>query len=71
MKSSKTAKRVVIYVRVSTQEQAREGFSIPAQIEALRAFAKSQGWRSFMNILKRVNPQRILTVPNYRNSLKI
>lgn len=36
--------RVAIYVRVSTQEQAREGFSIPAQIESLRAFCKSQGW---------------------------
>lgn len=36
--------KVAIYVRVSTQEQAREGFSIPAQIESLRAFCKSQGW---------------------------
>ncbi|MEK5104031.1 recombinase family protein [Cytobacillus sp. FSL M8-0252] len=36
--------RVAIYVRVSTQEQAKEGFSIPAQIESLRAFCKSQGW---------------------------
>jgi site-specific DNA recombinase len=36
--------RVAIYVRVSTFEQAKEGFSIPAQIERLRAFCKSQGW---------------------------
>lgn len=36
--------RVAIYVRVSTQEQAKEGFSIPGQLESLRAFCKSQNW---------------------------
>lgn len=36
--------RVAIYVRVSTDEQAKEGFSIPAQRERLRAFCESQGW---------------------------
>jgi site-specific DNA recombinase len=33
-----------VYIRVSTEEQAREGYSIPAQKECLEAFAKSQGW---------------------------
>jgi site-specific DNA recombinase len=37
--------RVGIYARVSTDEQAKEGFSIPAQKERLRAFCESQGWR--------------------------
>ena len=37
-------KRVAIYARVSSQEQATEGVSIEAQIAALRAYAKSQGW---------------------------
>lgn len=36
--------RCVIYVRVSTDEQAKHGYSIPAQIERLQAFCKSQGW---------------------------
>jgi site-specific DNA recombinase len=36
--------KVAIYVRVSTDEQAKEGFSIPAQRERLRAFCQSQGW---------------------------
>ncbi len=34
----------VAYIRVSTEEQAKEGYSIPAQKERLDAFAKSQGW---------------------------
>lgn len=36
--------RVVGYVRVSTSEQAEEGFSLDAQEERLKAYAKAQGW---------------------------
>ncbi len=36
--------RVAIYVRVSTQEQAREGYSIGEQIERLEKFAEAMGW---------------------------
>lgn len=36
--------RVGIYARVSSQEQVTEGVSIEAQIAALSAYAKSQGW---------------------------
>lgn len=32
------------YIRVSTEEQAQRGFSLPAQRERLESFAKSQGW---------------------------
>jgi site-specific DNA recombinase len=36
-----------IYVRVSTQEQATEGYSIAAQKERLKAFCVAQGWDDF------------------------
>jgi len=36
-----------IYVRVSTEEQAREGFSIRAQIEKLSDYAKVMDWEIF------------------------
>jgi len=36
--------RAGIYIRVSTEEQAKEGFSLTAQRERLEAYAKSQGW---------------------------
>ena len=39
-----TKQRVAVYARVSSQEQATEGVSIEAQIAALRAYARSQGW---------------------------
>ncbi len=37
-------KRVATYTRVSTEDQAREGFSLAAQSKRLRAYADSQGW---------------------------
>ena len=37
-------KRAVIYVRVSTAEQAEGGYSIEAQLEACRRYVREQGW---------------------------
>lgn len=37
-------KRVAIYTRVSTQEQAKEGYSIAAQRDKLLAFSKAKDW---------------------------
>ncbi|WP_035299851.1 recombinase family protein [Brevibacillus thermoruber] len=36
--------RTAVYVRVSTEEQAKEGFSVAAQRERLLAYIRSQGW---------------------------
>ncbi len=36
--------RAALYIRVSTEEQAKEGFSIAAQRQILEAYVKSQGW---------------------------
>src|SRR5918997_1240534 len=35
--------QAVIYARVSSKEQEKEGFSIPAQLKLLREYAASQG----------------------------
>ncbi len=40
-------KNVGIYVRVSTEEQAKEGYSIAAQKEKLKAYCVSQGWANY------------------------
>lgn len=37
-------KRVFLYVRVSTQEQAKDGYSIDEQIERLKDYCKAMGW---------------------------
>jgi site-specific DNA recombinase len=36
--------RVAIYTRVSTEDQAKEGFSLAAQEERLRAYCRARGW---------------------------
>jgi DNA invertase Pin-like site-specific DNA recombinase len=36
--------RAAIYIRVSTEEQAEEGFSLEAQEERLKAYCEAQGW---------------------------
>ncbi len=36
-----------IYVRVSTEEQAREGLSIDAQIDKCKAFCQARDWKVF------------------------
>ena len=48
-KKSKTKNETIdfstgIYVRVSTEEQAKEGFSIRSQIQKLRDYARVRGW---------------------------
>ena len=40
-----TRKEAVIYARVSSKEQEKEGFSIPAQQKLLRAYAATEGFR--------------------------
>jgi site-specific DNA recombinase len=42
--NSKTISKVAIYARVSTEEQAKEGISIDAQIDKCQAFCKARGW---------------------------
>jgi len=44
-------KRAILYARVSTDEQARSGYSLAQQIEALRAYAASEGYE----VLKEVS----------------
>src|ERR671932_226215 len=37
-------KRAILYARVSTDEQARSGYSLAQQIEALRQYAAREGY---------------------------
>src|ERR671916_2395270 len=38
-------KTAVLYARVSTEEQAKTGYSIPEQLRELRAYARREGYR--------------------------
>src|SRR5215211_4662872 len=38
------SKRAILYARVSTDEQARSGYSLAQQMEALKAYAAQEGY---------------------------
>jgi site-specific DNA recombinase len=38
-------KRAILYARVSTDQQARSGYSLVQQLEALRAYAAREGYQ--------------------------
>src|ERR687894_2372453 len=38
-------KRAILYARVSTEEQAKSGYSIPEQLRELRTYAAREGYR--------------------------
>jgi site-specific DNA recombinase len=44
MPSTDSPKRAILYARVSTEEQARSGFSLAQQLEALREYAAREGY---------------------------
>jgi site-specific DNA recombinase len=62
--------KVATYVRVSTDEQAKEGFSIPAQRERLRAFCESQGWEIVQEYIEEGWSAKDLDRPQMQRLLK-
>ena len=42
--SDPARKQAVVYARVSSKEQEKEGFSIPAQLKLLKVYAAAQGF---------------------------
>ncbi len=47
-------KKAVLYARVSTDEQAKSGYSLAQQMEALREYAAREGYE----VLEEVSPDR-------------
>ena len=52
-------KQVVIYARVSSREQEREGFSIPAQLKLLKEYALKN---RFQTLKHPKNPEELTTI---------
>jgi predicted site-specific integrase-resolvase len=45
-------KRTILYARVSTDEQARSGYSLAQQIEALREYAAREGYEILEEVVE-------------------
>ncbi len=48
--------RAILYARVSTEEQARSGYSLAQQIEALRAYAAQEGYEILEEVTEVTDP---------------
>ncbi|MCA1717290.1 MAG: recombinase family protein [Actinobacteria bacterium] len=46
-------KRAILYARVSTEEQARSGYSLAQQMEALRQYAAREGYEVLEEVFDR------------------
>lgn len=63
--------KCVIYVRVSTDEQARHGYSIAAQIEKLEAYCISQGWEMVKQFIDDGYSAKDLNRPQFKEMMNI
>jgi len=56
-------KRAILYARVSTDEQARSGYSLAQQLEALREYAAREGYEVLEGVEGPAKAGRVLHVP--------
>ncbi|MCA1818964.1 MAG: recombinase family protein [Halobacteriales archaeon] len=62
--------RVALYTRVSTEDQAKEGFSLDAQLERLRFYAKAQGWEVAGEYVDEGHSARTTKRPQYQRMME-
>ncbi len=63
-------KRAALYTRVSTEDQAKEGFSLDAQLDKLRAYCKARDWDIAGEYIDDGYSGRNTKRPAYRRLLK-
>ncbi len=63
-------KRVAIYTRVSTEDQAKEGFSLDAQMEKLRAYCSARGWEIVKEYVDNGYSGRDINRPAYKKMME-
>lgn len=62
--------RAALYARVSTEDQAKEGFSIPAQLKRLNAYCKARGWQAVSEYVDDGYSGRSIRRPAYERMMQ-
>jgi site-specific DNA recombinase len=62
--------RAALYARVSTEDQAKEGFSIPAQLKRLNAYCKARNWQAFTQYVDEGYSGRDVRRPAYQQMMQ-
>ena len=68
--NKENVKRAAIYVRVSTEDQAKEGFSLDAQLERLRSYCSARGWKVYREYVDDGYSGRYINRPAYQRMLE-
>lgn len=63
---SETPRRVAIYTRVSTEDQAKEGFSLASQRDRLNAYCAARGWEVAKEYVDEGHSGRSINRPAYQ-----
>jgi len=63
-------KRVAIYTRVSTEDQAKEGFSLDAQMEKLRSYCSARDWKIVKEYVDNGYSGRDINRPAYKKMME-
>jgi len=61
--------RVALYARVSTEDQAKDGFSLDAQMRKLEAYCRSRGWTPIGNFIDDGYSGRNTNRPEYQRMM--
>jgi DNA invertase Pin-like site-specific DNA recombinase len=62
--------RTAIYTRVSTEDQAKEGYSLEAQLERLESYCEAQGWEVVARYVDDGHSGRSTNRPAYRRMME-
>ncbi|MBN1281338.1 MAG: recombinase family protein [Candidatus Thermoplasmatota archaeon] len=62
--------RAALYTRVSTEDQAKEGFSLDAQLEKLRAYCTARGWENAGEYVDEGYSGRKIRRPAYKKMME-
>jgi site-specific DNA recombinase len=62
--------RAAIYTRVSTEDQAKEGYSLEAQLERLESYCEAQGWEIAAKYVDDGQSGRSTNRPAYRKMME-
>lgn len=62
--------RAALYARVSTEDQAKEGFSIPAQLKRLNAYCKARSWENVSQYVDEGFSGRDVKRPSYQRMMQ-
>lgn len=68
--SNEEINNIALYTRVSTEDQAQEGYSLDAQLDKVRGYCKIKDWNIFHEYIEEGHSGRTIKRPQYQKMFK-